>query len=257
MSPSTGRASRSCSTGPGSPGPDGPSHHGMWDLAILQVVPGIRIAAPRDATRLREELGEAVAVEDAPTVMRFPKGSVGTEFDGRAAHRRRRRRAARGAAPRRADRDRRPDGEARPAGRRAARGPGDRRDGRRPALGRAGAARASSSIAARLPPRRHDRGRHPRRRDRHAHPAGPARGRRRHGRRRARAAGRVPRARRAATRSSRDVGLTDQQIARDIVAQVLGTEGTRIPVARPLPDEKPAPERSRAASKGSPRREIC
>jgi 1-deoxy-D-xylulose-5-phosphate synthase len=62
-------------------GPDGPSHHGMWDMALLQVVPNIRIAAPRDATRLREELGEAVVVEDAPTVVRFPKGSVGTEFD--------------------------------------------------------------------------------------------------------------------------------------------------------------------------------
>jgi 1-deoxy-D-xylulose-5-phosphate synthase len=62
-------------------GPDGPSHHGMWDLAILQVVPNIRIAAPRDATRLREELGEAVAVNDAPTVVRFSKGSVGNEFD--------------------------------------------------------------------------------------------------------------------------------------------------------------------------------
>jgi 1-deoxy-D-xylulose-5-phosphate synthase len=62
-------------------GPDGPSHHGMWDLAILQVVPGIRLAAPRDATRLREELAEAVAVDNAPTVLRFPKGSVGVEFD--------------------------------------------------------------------------------------------------------------------------------------------------------------------------------
>jgi 1-deoxy-D-xylulose-5-phosphate synthase len=62
-------------------GPDGPSHHGMWDLAILQVVPHIRLAAPRDATRLREELGEAVVVEDGPTVLRFPKGTVGVEFD--------------------------------------------------------------------------------------------------------------------------------------------------------------------------------
>jgi len=62
-------------------GPDGPSHHGMWDLAILQVVPNIRIAAPRDATRLREELGEAVVVEDGPTVVRFSKGNVGTEYD--------------------------------------------------------------------------------------------------------------------------------------------------------------------------------
>ncbi|HZK60315.1 MAG TPA: 1-deoxy-D-xylulose-5-phosphate synthase [Cryobacterium sp.] len=62
-------------------GPDGPSHHGMWDLAILQVVPGIRLAAPRDSTRLREELGEAVGVDDGPTVLRFPKGSVGVEYD--------------------------------------------------------------------------------------------------------------------------------------------------------------------------------
>jgi 1-deoxy-D-xylulose-5-phosphate synthase len=61
-------------------GPDGPSHHGMWDLAILQVVPNIRLSAPRDAERLREELAEAVAVTDGPTVVRFPKGSVGSEI---------------------------------------------------------------------------------------------------------------------------------------------------------------------------------
>ncbi len=57
-------------------GPDGPSHHGMWDLALLAVVPGLRMAAPRDAARLREELDEAIAVGDAPTVVRFPKGGV-------------------------------------------------------------------------------------------------------------------------------------------------------------------------------------
>jgi 1-deoxy-D-xylulose-5-phosphate synthase len=62
-------------------GPDGPSHHGMWDLSILQVVPHIRIAAPRDAKRLREELREAVAIDNAPTVIRFPKGSVSPELD--------------------------------------------------------------------------------------------------------------------------------------------------------------------------------
>ena len=58
-------------------GPDGASHHGMWDLSVLQVVPGIRIAAPRDAVTLREELNEAVLVKDAPTVLRFSKGQVG------------------------------------------------------------------------------------------------------------------------------------------------------------------------------------
>lgn len=62
-------------------GPDGPSHHGVWDLSILQVVPGIRIAAPRDSVRLAEELGEAVQIQDGPTVLRFPKGTVGTEYD--------------------------------------------------------------------------------------------------------------------------------------------------------------------------------
>ncbi|HEY0260447.1 MAG TPA: 1-deoxy-D-xylulose-5-phosphate synthase [Lacisediminihabitans sp.] len=62
-------------------GPDGPSHHGMWDLAILQVIPRIRLSAPRDAERLREELAEAVAVTDAPTVVRFPRGSVSNQLD--------------------------------------------------------------------------------------------------------------------------------------------------------------------------------
>jgi 1-deoxy-D-xylulose-5-phosphate synthase len=55
-------------------GDDGASHNGMWDMSILQVVPGLRLAAPRDATRLRELLNEAVSVDDAPTVVRFPKG---------------------------------------------------------------------------------------------------------------------------------------------------------------------------------------
>ena len=55
-------------------GDDGASHNGMWDMSILQVVPGLRLAAPRDVTRLRELLEEAVQVDDAPTVVRFPKG---------------------------------------------------------------------------------------------------------------------------------------------------------------------------------------
>ncbi|GAB3592636.1 1-deoxy-D-xylulose-5-phosphate synthase [Angustibacter peucedani] len=57
-------------------GPDGASHHGMWDLSVLQVVPGLRLAAPRDAATLREELREALDVDDAPTVLRYSKGSV-------------------------------------------------------------------------------------------------------------------------------------------------------------------------------------
>ncbi|MEU9517005.1 1-deoxy-D-xylulose-5-phosphate synthase [Streptomyces sp. NPDC048224] len=58
-------------------GVDGASHNGMWDMSVLQVVPGLRIAAPRDADQLRAQLREAVAVEDAPTLLRFPKESVG------------------------------------------------------------------------------------------------------------------------------------------------------------------------------------
>ena len=57
-------------------GNDGPSHNGMWDLSILQVVPGLRLAAPRDAATLRAELREAVEVDDGPTVLRYPKGAV-------------------------------------------------------------------------------------------------------------------------------------------------------------------------------------
>src|SRR3954464_11520783 len=61
-------------------GDDGASHNGMWDLSILQVVPGLRLAAPRDATRLRELLREAVQVDDGPTVVRFPKGPPSTDL---------------------------------------------------------------------------------------------------------------------------------------------------------------------------------
>ncbi|GGQ00326.1 1-deoxy-D-xylulose-5-phosphate synthase [Streptomyces roseolilacinus] len=58
-------------------GTDGASHNGMWDMSILQVVPNLRIAAPRDADQVRAQLREAVAVEDAPTVVRYSKGAVG------------------------------------------------------------------------------------------------------------------------------------------------------------------------------------
>jgi 1-deoxy-D-xylulose-5-phosphate synthase len=57
-------------------GPDGPSHYGIWDLSILGVVPGLRQAAPRDGATLCEELREAVAIADGPTVVRFPTGAV-------------------------------------------------------------------------------------------------------------------------------------------------------------------------------------
>ncbi|HST96921.1 MAG TPA: 1-deoxy-D-xylulose-5-phosphate synthase [Geodermatophilus sp.] len=55
-------------------GSDGASHNGMWDMSILSVVPGLRLAAPRDEATLREALREAVEVTDGPSVVRFPKG---------------------------------------------------------------------------------------------------------------------------------------------------------------------------------------
>src|SRR5690349_9574352 len=61
-------------------GPDGPSHYGMWDMSVFGVVPGLRIAAPRDAATLREELREAVAIEDGPTIVRFPTGTVAADL---------------------------------------------------------------------------------------------------------------------------------------------------------------------------------
>ncbi len=61
-------------------GNDGASHNGMWDLSILNIVPGMRAAAPRDGARLREELGEALEVSDGPTAIRFPKGEVGQDI---------------------------------------------------------------------------------------------------------------------------------------------------------------------------------
>jgi 1-deoxy-D-xylulose-5-phosphate synthase len=57
-------------------GEDGASHNGMWDLTLLSLVPDLKLAAPRDGQRLRELFREAVATEDGPTAVRFPKGNV-------------------------------------------------------------------------------------------------------------------------------------------------------------------------------------
>jgi len=57
-------------------GDDGPSHHGIWDLALTGIVPTMHVAAPRDGARLKELLREAVEISDAPSMIRFPKGAV-------------------------------------------------------------------------------------------------------------------------------------------------------------------------------------
>ncbi|WP_030772223.1 1-deoxy-D-xylulose-5-phosphate synthase [Streptomyces sp. NRRL F-2664] len=66
-------------------GPDGPSHHGMWDLALLSRIPGLRLAAPRDPARLSTLLREAVDICDGPTALRYPKATAGPDIDAIAS----------------------------------------------------------------------------------------------------------------------------------------------------------------------------
>jgi len=61
-------------------GDDGPSHHGIWDLALTGIVPTLAVAAPRDGARLRQALAEALDVNDRPTLLRFPKGAVHSDI---------------------------------------------------------------------------------------------------------------------------------------------------------------------------------
>jgi 1-deoxy-D-xylulose-5-phosphate synthase len=61
-------------------GPDGASHHGMWDMSILQLIPGLHLAAPRDGTRFRDALARSLTIEDGPSVIRFPKDRVPTDL---------------------------------------------------------------------------------------------------------------------------------------------------------------------------------
>ncbi len=61
-------------------GDDGPSHHGIWDLALTGIIPTMAVAAPRDGARLKQALGEAIAINDRPTMIRFPKGAVHSEI---------------------------------------------------------------------------------------------------------------------------------------------------------------------------------
>lgn len=64
-------------------GDDGPSHNGMWDIAMLSIVPGLKLAAPRDEQTLQRALKEAVSVKDAPTVVRYPKGALPEPVESR------------------------------------------------------------------------------------------------------------------------------------------------------------------------------
>jgi 1-deoxy-D-xylulose-5-phosphate synthase len=61
-------------------GDDGPSHNGMWDLALTGIVPTLHVAAPRDGERVKETLREALDISDAPSLIRFPKGAVNADI---------------------------------------------------------------------------------------------------------------------------------------------------------------------------------
>ena len=231
-------------------GNDGPSHNGMWDLAVLQVVPGLRIAAPRDGATLRSELREAVAVEDAPTVVRFPKGAVCADIpavatvDGVDVLRPGRR-------PRRAARLGRRDGRDLPRGRAALRPAGHRGHGGRPALGQAAAAGARRP-RARLPVPGDCRGRHPGRRRRLDGRPGAARRQGRDAAARLRHPGRfLDHAKRAEVLA--EIGLTAQDISREIVEAVAQLDGA---LDQPGESERPtAPDLScRTGATFAPRR---
>jgi 1-deoxy-D-xylulose-5-phosphate synthase len=66
-------------------GPDGASHHGMWDMSILQLVPGLHLSAPRDATRLRQALATSLAIDHAPSVIRYSNQQVPDEIPAAAS----------------------------------------------------------------------------------------------------------------------------------------------------------------------------
>ena len=54
-------------------GPDGPSHHGVFDLSYLRMIPGMTIGVPADATELCAMIETAVD-HDGPIAIRYPKG---------------------------------------------------------------------------------------------------------------------------------------------------------------------------------------
>ena len=185
-------------------GTDGASHNGMWDMSVLQVVPGLRLAAPRDARRLRELLDEAVLVDDAPTVIRFPKGPPPEDVEalGKAG--------GCDVLLRSGTKDvlvvaRRFDGDVCRRRRPAARRPGHRRHRRRPPLGQA-ARPGAGRPRPRTPPRGVHGGQRHRGRGRLRAPPDALRGRCHHARAAARHPAGVPRPRQARRRSSSGSG---------------------------------------------------
>ena len=56
-------------------GDDGPSHHGVYDMALLSKVPGMRVLAPSSTQELQQMLSDAISLADTgPVAIRYPKG---------------------------------------------------------------------------------------------------------------------------------------------------------------------------------------
>ncbi len=56
-------------------GEDGPTHHGVFDLTYLRMVPGMVVMAPKDENELRHMLATALAYDDGPCAIRYPRGA--------------------------------------------------------------------------------------------------------------------------------------------------------------------------------------
>ncbi len=62
-------------------GEDGPTHHGVFDLTYLRMIPGMVVMAPKDENELRHMLATALAHQDGPVAVRYPRGAgVGVEM---------------------------------------------------------------------------------------------------------------------------------------------------------------------------------
>ena len=58
-------------------GPDGPSHHGVYDMAMLARVPGMRVLAPSSAQELQQMMLDALTLaDDGPVAIRYPRGAA-------------------------------------------------------------------------------------------------------------------------------------------------------------------------------------
>ena len=67
-------------------GDDGASHNGMWDMALLRVVPNLDLFAPRDGARLVAALRKSIDKADHPTVIRFSKGAIPADIPAEATY---------------------------------------------------------------------------------------------------------------------------------------------------------------------------